>query len=113
MESGVQSSLHPNCHRQIIHAKFHPPYEREMWNYEKAKVHLFKRSIGGESLREICFRNTSVNNNAHKLLDPKTTQKLHWSILKTFLNNEKFIYFKYHNYYILLTKRFEVPLTNP
>ena len=26
---------------------------------------------------------------SHKLLDPKTSQKLYWSILKTFLNKEK------------------------
>ena len=26
---------------------------------------------------------------SHKLLDPKTSQKLYWSILKTFLNNKK------------------------
>ena len=43
MESGVHSSLHPNCHHQITHAKFSlkifypPPYEQEIWHYEKAK----------------------------------------------------------------------------
>ena len=41
MESGVHSSLHPNCHHQITYAKFNlkmyypPPYEREIWHYEK------------------------------------------------------------------------------
>ena len=36
MESGVHSSLHENCHHQIIYAKFNlkiyypPPYEREI-----------------------------------------------------------------------------------
>ena len=35
MESGVHSSLHPNCHHQITYAKFNlkiyypPPYERK------------------------------------------------------------------------------------
>ena len=37
IESGVHSSLHSNCHYQIIFAKFHleivypPPYVREVW----------------------------------------------------------------------------------
>ena len=82
-----------------------------MWHYEKANVDHFRRSIG-EFLWEICFTSTSVNNNVHKLLDPKTSQKSYWSILKTFLNNEKIHLFSIHNYYILSTKRFEVPLTN-
>ena len=36
MKSGVHHSLHPNCHHQIIYAKFNlkvyqpPPYEREV-----------------------------------------------------------------------------------
>ena len=40
MNSGVHSSLHPNCHHQIIHAKFNlkifypPPYERIVWQYQ-------------------------------------------------------------------------------
>ena len=44
MESGVQSSLHENCHHEIIHAKFNhkicypPPYEPEIWqkSYQKS-----------------------------------------------------------------------------
>ena len=51
MESGVHSSLHPNCHHEIIYAKFNPkiyyppPYEREIWHYEKANVDHIRRSI--------------------------------------------------------------------
>ena len=42
MEYGVHSSLHPNCHYQIVFAKINlkicypPPYERKIWHYEKA-----------------------------------------------------------------------------
>ena len=38
IECGVHPSLHPNCHHQIIFAKFNldivypPPYEREIWH---------------------------------------------------------------------------------
>ena len=40
MESGVHSSLYPNCHHQKTHPKFNlkiyhpPPYEREIWYYD-------------------------------------------------------------------------------
>ena len=72
MVSGVHSSLHPNCHHQITYAKFNlkiccpPPYEREIWHYEKANVDQFRRSID-EFSWERCFANTIVNNKAHML----------------------------------------------
>ena len=43
MGSGVHTSLHVNCHHQIIYAKFKlqiyypPPYERVDWHYKHAK----------------------------------------------------------------------------
>ena len=46
MESGVHSSLHPNCHHQIVFAKInlkicYPPlYEHEISHYEKANADL-------------------------------------------------------------------------
>ena len=51
MESGVHSSLHPNCHHEIVFAKIklkghYPlPYEREIWHYEKVNADLIRRSI--------------------------------------------------------------------
>ena len=69
MESGVRSSLHPNCHHQITYAKFNlkifypPHYEREIWHYEKAKVDHTRRSID-EFSWERCA-NISVNNKVH------------------------------------------------
>ena len=50
MESGVHSSLHENCHHQIIYAKFNlkiyyqPPYEWEIWRYQKTTI---------ENIREV------------------------------------------------------------
>ena len=41
----------PNCHHQIIFAKFNlkicypPPYEHEVWHYEKANPGITGRSI--------------------------------------------------------------------
>ena len=51
MESGVHSSLHPNCHHQITYAKFNlkvyypPPYEREIWHYGKANADHIRKAI--------------------------------------------------------------------
>ena len=51
IESGIHPSLQPNCHHQIIFAKFNldiayqPPYEREIWYYQKVNVGLIKRAI--------------------------------------------------------------------
>ena len=50
IESGVHPSLHPNCHHQIIFAKFKlenslsTTYEREIWHYQKANIDLIKRA---------------------------------------------------------------------
>ena len=48
--SGVYSSLHNNCHHNIIYAKFNlkieypPPYERLVWNYSKADITSIQKS---------------------------------------------------------------------
>ena len=51
VESGTQPSFHPNCHHEIIYAKFNlevlypPPYTREVWHYKDSNVDLIRRSI--------------------------------------------------------------------
>ena len=51
MESGIHSSLHSNCHHQIVFAKFNlsifypPPYEGTVWYYERANTELIRRAI--------------------------------------------------------------------
>ena len=51
MESGVHSSLHQNCHHQIIYAKINlkvcypPSYEREIWHYQCANVDQIQQAI--------------------------------------------------------------------
>ena len=51
IESCVHPSLHPNFHHQIVFPKFNldivypPPYEREIWHYQKANIDLIKRAI--------------------------------------------------------------------
>ena len=66
MESGVHSSLHQNCHHQIIYAKFNlkvlysPPYEREIWHYQRANIHQIQRAIEQFSW-EKSFINININ----------------------------------------------------
>ena len=150
MESGIHSSLHPNCHDQITYAKFNlkiyypPPYERKIWHYGKANVDHIRKAISFENnsvnekvnifnttiknilsnyiphetitcddrdppwsnkslpfLNQFQFLQTKLNSLieeskekyyvrlSKKLLDPQTSPKSYWSILKTFLNNKK------------------------
>ena len=66
VESGVHPSLHPNCHHQIVFAKFNlmisypPPYSREVWHYREANTDLIRRAISNFNW-EKAFCNTSVN----------------------------------------------------
>ena len=47
----MHSSLYPNCHHQIIFAKFDlrifypPPYERNVWHYKQANIELIRQAI--------------------------------------------------------------------
>ena len=51
MESGVQLSLHPNFHHQLVFARFNlsiyypPPYVRTVWYYKRANDDLIWKAI--------------------------------------------------------------------
>ena len=53
VETGVQSSLHQNCHYQRVFARFNlkvvfpPSYEREVWHFKKANVDHVRKAING------------------------------------------------------------------
>ena len=70
MESGVHSSLHPNYHHQTVFAKislriyYPPPYECEIWHYEKANADLVCRSID-QFPWDIRFDQMDVNQKVH------------------------------------------------
>ena len=67
IESGVHPSLHPNCHHQIVFAKFNldivypPPYEREIWHYQKANIDVIKRAINSFDWDKT-FSNIDIDN---------------------------------------------------
>ena len=66
MESGVHPSLHSNCQQQITYAKFNlkihypPPYEREIWHYEKANTDQIRKTIE-QFFWDRSFKNLGVN----------------------------------------------------
>ena len=66
MSSGIHSSLHQNCHHQIVFAKFSlkahypPPYEREVWHFKKPNTDYIKRAIN-EFPWERSFANVDIN----------------------------------------------------
>ena len=66
MESGVHSSLHQNCHHQIIYAKINikvcypPPYERKIWHYQLQMLIKFNKLLNS-FLEKNLFRNLNIN----------------------------------------------------
>ena len=66
IKSGIYSSLHPNCHHQIIYANinfklyFPPPYERQVWHYSRGDIEGIKQSIENLDWNRL-FRNLNVN----------------------------------------------------
>ena len=58
IESGVHTSLHEQCHHQIIYGKLSvsnislPPYTRRIWHYDKADFVAIMKSIEMFSWRE-------------------------------------------------------------
>ena len=65
-ESGVHPSLHPNCHHQVIYAKFDlkvhylVPYERRFLHYKEADTDFIQRSIKMFDW-DRAFKNSNVN----------------------------------------------------
>ena len=66
VEPGVHPSLHPNCHHQIVFAKFNlmisypPPYSRHVWHYREANTDFIRRA-SSNFIWEKAFYNTNVN----------------------------------------------------
>ena len=89
--SGVDSSLHPNCHHQIVFSNFNlkiyypSPYERLIWKYEKAKADLIKRVI-----RDFDWENklSLIGINDQVALVNETTV----NIMSNFIPNETMIF---------------------
>ena len=87
VNSGTHHSLHPNCHHQIICAKFNlkihypPTYNREVWPYKDSNDDLFRRAINQFNL-ERAFENKNLD---EKFL---TFNKTVLNILSNFIPHE-------------------------
>ena len=66
IESGVHPSLHPNCHHQLIYAKFNlqiyypPQYYREVWHYNNVNTELIRRAVDQFNWQK-AFLNKNIN----------------------------------------------------
>ena len=55
VNSGVDSSLHPNCHHQIVHSSFNlniyypPPYQRLAWDYKNANSTTIMKALDSDN----------------------------------------------------------------
>ena len=87
INSGVHSSLHPNCHHQIIYAEinfkieFPPPYERIVWDYKNANAKYINLAIDGVNWERL-FENKSINDQVKFLNDTLM------NIFKNFIPNK-------------------------
>ena len=89
-ESGVHPSLYPNCHHQVVYAKFnlqiyHPPqYYREVWHYKDVNIEHIRRVIDGFN-----WQKTFSNKNGNEKVD--TFHKKILNVLSNFRPHETII----------------------
>ena len=66
VNSGANSSLHPNCHHQIVHSNFNlniyypPPYQRLVWDYKKANSTTIKKALDSVNWERL-FHDKDIN----------------------------------------------------
>ena len=66
MDADIHQSVHGSCHHQIVYAKFNlkihypPPYEREVWHFQKADINLIRRAMNDFNW-ERAFFNLNIN----------------------------------------------------
>ena len=66
VNSGVHTSLHPNCHHQIIHSSFNlniyypPPYQCLIWDYKKADCNKIRKALDSVNWKRL-FGQVAIN----------------------------------------------------
>ena len=72
INSGVHSSLHTNCHHQIVHSNFNlniyypPPYQRLTWDYKKADPKNIRKALDSVNWEKL-LGNKNINLQVAKL----------------------------------------------
>ena len=80
VDSGTHHAVHPNCHHQIICAKFNvqshysSPYTREVWHYKDSNDDLIRRAIN-----QFNWERASENKNVDE--NVLIFNKIIWNIL--------------------------------
>ena len=80
VDSGTHHAVHPNCHHQIICAKFNvqihysSPYTREVWHYKDSNDDLIRRAIN-----QFNWERASENKNVDE--NVLIFNKIMWNIL--------------------------------
>ena len=65
MNSGVHSSLHPNCHHHIVHSRFNlniyypPPCQPLIWDYKKADSTKIRKTLDTVNWETLYFKRIS------------------------------------------------------
>ena len=66
VNSGVHTSLHQNCHHQIVYFRFNldiyypPPYQRLIWDYKKADTKVIRKALDLVNWERL-FDNKDIN----------------------------------------------------
>ena len=87
VDSGVHPSLHPNCHHQITFSRYNlnveypPPYERLVWDYNKANTESIK-----QALMQINWQNLFLNKDVHQQV--RTLNDIVIKVFSNFVPNE-------------------------
>ena len=88
LDSGTRTSLDSFCHHQITYCKVNfnipppPPFERNIWHYDRANIPLLKRSM----LRFPWLQHLNINQDPNWQV--KTFTKYFLNIMANFIPNE-------------------------
>ena len=87
VDSGVPYSLHPNCHHQITFSRYNlnveypPPYERLVWDYDKANTESIKQAV-----IQINWQNLFLNKDVHQQV--RTLNDIAINVFSNFVPNK-------------------------
>ena len=87
VNSGVHSSLHPNCHHQIVHTSFNldiynpPPYQRLIWDYKKADSTNIRKALDSVNWERL-FDKKDLNSQV------VTLNETIWNVFRNYVLNK-------------------------
>ena len=87
LDSDIHPSLHLNCHHQITFSRYNldveypPPYERLVWDYNKANTESIK-----QALMQINWQNLFLNKDVHQQV--RTLNDIVINVFSNFVPNK-------------------------